>query len=73
MYLAWSVIDTQIERPILLEAHAVVDDDFAAGRDLEEVVRRQRDAEHAGVEGIAGVDVSDAPKDPGREGLRHVR
>ena len=52
-----------VQRPVLFEALAVVEDDLTAGGDPEEVVGRRRDPEHSGVEGVAGVDVGDAPVD----------
>ena len=62
-----------VERPVLLEAHAVVDDDFAARGNPEEIVGSRRHAEHSRVEGVAGVDVGDAPENAVREGLAHIR
>ena len=59
-----------VQRPVLLEAQAVVEDDFAARCHSEEVVRGQRDAEHARVEGVAGVDVGHAPEARGVQGNR---
>ena len=52
-----------VQRPVELETLAVVDDDFPAAGGLEEVVGGQRDPEHSGVEGVAGVDVGNAPVD----------
>src|SRR5271157_4725721 len=45
-----------VQRPILFEALAVVENDFPTRGNLEEVVGGQRDPEHSGVEGVAGVD-----------------
>jgi hypothetical protein len=56
-----------VERPVYLGAHAVVNDDFPATAKFEEVVGGQRDPEHTGVEGVAGVDVANAPIDAGGE------
>jgi hypothetical protein len=62
-----------VQRPVLFEAHAVVHDDFPASGNPEEVVGGQRYPKHPRVEGVAGVDVGNAPEDLVREGLAYVR
>ena len=61
-----------VQRPVLFEADAIVHDDFAASGNSEEVIGGQRYPEHARVEGVAGVDVGDAPVHPGRKRLSHI-
>ena len=61
-----------VQRPVLLEAQAVVDDDFPASGNFEEVVGGQRYPEHSRVEGVAGVDVGDTPVNPFGEFLIRV-
>ena len=62
-----------VQRPVLFEALAVVDDDFPARGNLEEVVGGQRYPEHSRVEGVAGMDVGNAPVDAVGEFLVRVR
>ena len=62
-----------VERTVLPVALAVVEDDLAPRRNPEEVVRRQRDPEHSGVEREAGVHVRHAPEDSVREMLIRIR
>ena len=52
-----------VQRPVLFEAHAVVHDDFPASGNPDEVVGGQRYPKHPRVEGVAGVDVGNAPVD----------
>ena len=52
-----------VQRPVLFEALAVVHDDFPARGNPEEVVGGRRYPEHSRVEGVAGVDVGNAPVD----------
>ena len=52
-----------VQRPVLFEALAVVEDDFPAPGNPEEVVGGRRYPEHSRVEGVAGVDVGNAPED----------
>ncbi len=53
-----------VQRPVLFEALAVVEDDFSARGNPEEVVGGRRYPKHSRVKGEAGVDVGNAPEDP---------
>ena len=61
-----------VQRPVLLVALAIVENDFATRRNAEQVLRGQRDAEHPGVEREAGMDMRHAPEDAGRKLLIDV-
>ena len=66
-------METQSSGRSCLKRCAVVQDDFPARGHPEEVVGRRRYPEHSRVEGVAGVDVGDAPENAVREGLIDVR
>ena len=62
-----------VQRPVLFESHAIIHSHFPARRDLEEVIGAERYPKHPRVEGVAGVDVRDAPVDAVGETLVRVR
>ena len=51
-----------VQRPVLLVALAIVENDFATRRNAEQVLRGQRDAEHPGVERETGMNMRHAPE-----------
>ena len=61
-----------VQRPVLLVALAVVENDLATRRNAEQVVRGQRDAEHPGVERETGMNMRHTPKHAGRKLLVDV-
>ena len=61
-----------VQRPVLFEALAVVHHDLPARGDPEEVVGGHRHPKHSRVEGVAGVDVGNAPEDAAGEFLVRV-
>ena len=57
-----------VQRPVDFDLHAVIDRDFSASGELEEVVGAQRYPKHSRVEGVASVVVGSAPVHPVRDG-----
>ena len=64
---------TQTRRPVLFEAHAVVHDNFPAPGNPEKIVGSQGYPKHPRVEGVAGVNMGNAPVHPARKALANVR